>query len=153
MKDYYDVPALQREAADEIERLRNLVDQCDHHEHSLQEAHTRIVELEDKYDRMRDQLLNEKFSLEQNLETADLDIQELHAQNQHWNGKLGDAHAEIERLTACLKWEQNWLGRVGTHAPGCWQWGPGHYLCAVRHIEGLEHAATEPANSADHAQG
>ena len=34
------------EAADEIERLRNLVDQCDHHEHSLQEAHARIAELE-----------------------------------------------------------------------------------------------------------
>lgn len=45
MKDYYNVPALQRDAADEIERLRNLVDQCDHHEHSLQEAHAEIERL------------------------------------------------------------------------------------------------------------
>lgn len=66
---------------------------------------------------------------------------------------MEDAADEIQRLTACLKWEQNWLERVGTHAPGCWQWGPGHYLCAVRHIEGLEHVATEPADTADHAQG
>ena len=121
MKDYYNVPALQRDAADEIERLRNLVDQCDHHEHSLQEAHA--------------------------------EIERLRTDNDQWNGRLSYAHAEIERLTACLKWEQNWLSRVGTHAPGCWQWGPGHYLCAVRHIEGLEHAATEPANPADDAQG
>ena len=141
------------EAADEIERLRNLVDQCDHHEHSLQEAQARIVELEDTYDRMRDQLLSEKFSLEHDLDTADVEIERLRTDNDLWNGRLSYAHAEIERLTACLKWEQNWFSRVGTHAPGCWQWGPGHYLCAVRHIEGLEHAATEPTDPADHAQG
>jgi hypothetical protein len=33
------------DAADEIERLRNLVDQCDHHEHSLQDAHAEIERL------------------------------------------------------------------------------------------------------------
>ena len=48
MKDYYNVPALQREAADEIERLRALVDQCDHHEHSLQEAQRAITQLRGK---------------------------------------------------------------------------------------------------------
>jgi len=94
------------DAAEEIERLRNMVDQCDHHEHSLQEAQA--------------------------------EIEELYAQNQHWNEHLRTAQAEIKRLTACLKWEQNWLERVGTHAPGCWQWGPGHYMCAVRHIEEME---------------
>ena len=36
---------MNRETADEIERLRNLVDQCDHHEHSLQEAHAEIERL------------------------------------------------------------------------------------------------------------
>jgi len=94
---------LLEEAQAEIEQLRSLVDQCNHHETSL--------------------------------EKAQVEIEELYAQNQHWNDKLGDAHAEIERLTACLRWEQNWLERVGTHSDGCWQWGPGHYLCAVRHIE------------------
>jgi len=85
------------------------------------------------------------------MEDAADEIEELRAKDQHWNEHLRTAQAEIERLTACLKWEQNWLERVGTHAPGCWQWGPGHYLCAVRHIEGLEHVATEPADTADHA--
>jgi hypothetical protein len=33
------------DAADEIECLRNMVDQCDHHEHSLQEAHAEIERL------------------------------------------------------------------------------------------------------------
>jgi len=33
------------DVADEIERLRNMVDQCDHHEHSLQEAHAEIERL------------------------------------------------------------------------------------------------------------
>lgn len=70
-------------------------------------------------------------------EAAD-EIEELRAKDQHWNEHLRTAQDEIKRLTACLKWEQNWLERVGTHAPGCWQWGPGHYLCAVRHIEEME---------------
>jgi len=70
-------------------------------------------------------------------EAAD-EIERLRARDQHWNEHLGTAQAEIKRLTACLKWEQNWLERVGTHSPGCWQWGPGHYMCAVRHIEEME---------------
>jgi chromosome segregation ATPase len=72
------------------------------------------------------------------LEEAQAEIERLHAKDQHWNAHLRTAQAEIKRLTACLKWEQNWLERVGTHSPGCWQWGPGHYLCAIRHIEEME---------------
>jgi len=74
---------------------------------------------------------------ELSLRDAQAEIERLHAKDQHWNDHLGTAHAEIKRLTACLKWEQNWLERVGTHSEGCWQWGPGHYQCALRHIEGL----------------
>lgn len=40
-------------AADEIEQLRDLVDQCDHHEHSLQEAHERLAALENENGRLR----------------------------------------------------------------------------------------------------
>jgi hypothetical protein len=50
---------------------------------------------------------------------------------------MGDAVDEIERLEKALRWEQNWLSRVGTHSEGCWQWGPTHYQCALRHIEEL----------------
>lgn len=44
---------------------------------------------------------------------------------------------EIERLNGCLNFEQHYLGRVGTHADGCYKWGPGHWECAVREIERL----------------
>ena len=44
---------MRRETDDEIERLRNLVDQCDHHEHSLQEAHEKLAALEDENGRLR----------------------------------------------------------------------------------------------------
>ena len=44
---------IMQDAADEIERLRNLVDQCDHHEHSLQEAHEQLAALEDENGRLR----------------------------------------------------------------------------------------------------
>ena len=68
------------------------------------------------------------------LEEAQAEIERF----KHWNEHLGAAHAEIKRLTACLRWEQNWLSRVGTHSEGCWQWGPTHYQCAIRHIKELE---------------
>jgi hypothetical protein len=54
------------------------------------------------------------------------------------NGKHED---EIERLNKAIKWEQNWLSRIGTHSEGCWQWGPTHYQCALRHIEELSNAS------------
>lgn len=45
--------------------------------------------------------------------------------------------AEIERLTAALRYEQHRADRMGTHADGCWSWGPAHYECALREVERL----------------
>lgn len=45
--------------------------------------------------------------------------------------------AENERLTKALQFEQHWLERIGTHGPGCYQWGPSHWLCAVNEIKRL----------------
>ena len=44
-------------------------------------------------------------------------------------------HAEIERLNACIKWEQSRAERIGTHGPGCEKWGSAHFECALRAIE------------------
>ena len=52
-----------------------------------------------------------------------------------------EAADEIERLNKAIKWEQNWLSRIGTHSEGCWQWGPTHYQCALRHIEEMSNAS------------
>lgn len=48
---------------------------------------------------------------------------------------LRTQHAEIERLNAAVKWEQNRAERIGTHGPGCRTWGPAHYECLLRTIE------------------
>lgn len=42
---------------------------------------------------------------------------------------------EIERLQTALRYEENRFSRIGTHGPDCWKWGPGHYECAMRHIQ------------------
>lgn len=49
--------------------------------------------------------------------------------------------AAIERLTTCLKFEQHFIGRVGTHGPNCYQWGPAHYQCAMVEIDRLKAAS------------
>lgn len=61
--------------------------------------------------------------------------------NPHPQGKVHItewAYNEIVRLNAALKYEQHRTGRVGTHGPNCWSWGPAHYECALREIERRE---------------
>ena len=51
---------------------------------------------------------------------------------------FNEAAAEITRLNAALKYEENRSGRIGTHGPGCWAWGPRHYECLSTRLAELE---------------
>ena len=53
---------------------------------------------------------------------------------------------EADRLRKALRYEENRFARQGTHGPGCWSWGPGHYECALREIERVK---AERANAMD----
>jgi len=48
-----------------------------------------------------------------------------------------ELHAECDRLTNLLQWEQNRRDHIGTHGDDCWKWGPAHHECAMREIERL----------------
>ena len=56
---------------------------------------------------------------------------------------LAEAQAEIDRLNACLRYEQHRAERIGTHGPGCESWGPGHYECAMRELAALRERLTK----------
>ena len=51
---------------------------------------------------------------------------------------LREHMAEIHRLNECLTWEQHRAEHVGTHGPGCAEWGPKHYECLLRAHEALK---------------
>lgn len=50
---------------------------------------------------------------------------------------------EIERLRSAVRYEQHRSDRIGTHGPNCYTWGPAHYECAMREIDGLSEVAAE----------
>lgn len=82
-----------------------------------------------------------------------------HAQCDCNAAEIEQLRAEINRLNACLRYEQHLAERVVTHGPGCETWGPAHYECAAREIERLtagrrelQAAGTHPAPCARHCE-
>ena len=49
-----------------------------------------------------------------------------------------EAMAEIDRLKQQIRYQDQRDGRIGTHSPTCYLFGPAHYECALRKIEELE---------------
>jgi hypothetical protein len=48
--------------------------------------------------------------------------------------------SEIDRLKQQIRYQDARDGRIGTHGPTCYLFGPAHYECALRRIEELENA-------------
>lgn len=110
---------------------------------SLDKANERRVKMPDMVERIELHLQNDDaaarhYECDNLLEEAQARIVELDGFIMTINEQATALEAENERLNKALKWEQNRAGRVGTHSPGCWQWGSQHYECAMRHVTALE---------------
>jgi hypothetical protein len=54
-----------------------------------------------------------------------------------WMDLLDEKNKEIERLQKQIRYQEHRDGRVGTHDPICYGYGPSHYECALRKIDML----------------
>jgi hypothetical protein len=57
--------------------------------------------------------------------------------NEHLVSATSAALAENALLKKRLKYQDDREGRIGTHSPECWTFGPRHYECALRHINSM----------------
>jgi hypothetical protein len=110
---------------------------------SLEKANQRRVKEPDMVERIETHLQNDDaaarhYECDNLLEEAQARIAELDGFIATINEQTTALEEENERLNKALKWEQHRSGRVGTHSPGCWAWGPQHYECAIQHIAALD---------------
>jgi len=121
---HYECDNLLEEAQAEIEKLRSYLD-------GTSKAYERVLSERNDFWKSRDKAWDENQKLQERIAELDGFIVTI-------NEQTTALEAENERLNKALKWEQHRAGRVGTHSPGCWQWGSQHYECAMRHITSQE---------------
>ena len=54
-----------------------------------------------------------------------------------WMDLLDEKNKEIERLQKQIRYQEHRDGRIKTHDPICYGYGPSHYECALRKIDML----------------
>ena len=62
-----------------------------------------------------------------------------------WMDLLDEKNKEIERLQKQIRYQEHRDGRIGTHDPICYGYGPSHYECALRKIDMLREALEDIA--------